>query len=62
LKTKIGKLKIFFIPYPTRIYAKKAVYNFVDFRIKSAGSSNYGGVSFRPAELAARQSSLLSAA
>jgi hypothetical protein len=62
LKTKIGKLKIFFIPYHTSTYIKNAVYNFVDFRIKRAGSSNYGGVSFRPAEPTARQSSLLPAA
>jgi hypothetical protein len=46
LKTKIEKLKIFFIPYPSKTYGKKAVYNFVDFRIKSAGSSNYGGLTF----------------
>jgi hypothetical protein len=26
-----------------RIYGKNVVYNFVDFRIKRAGSSNYGG-------------------
>ncbi|OHB64649.1 MAG: hypothetical protein A2168_01390 [Planctomycetes bacterium RBG_13_50_24] len=43
MKTKIGKLKIFFIPYQARTYVKNAVYNFVDFRIKRAGNSNYGG-------------------
>jgi len=46
LKTKIGNFKIFFIPYQINTYVKKAVYNFVDFRIKSAGSSNYGGQLF----------------
>jgi len=43
LKTKIGKLKIFFIPCPISTYVKNTVYNFVDFRIKRADSSNYGG-------------------
>jgi len=43
LKTKIGNLKIFFIACPTGTYVKNTVYNFVDFRIKSADSSNYGG-------------------
>jgi hypothetical protein len=27
-------------------YGEKAVYNFVDFRIKRAGTSNYRGVVF----------------
>jgi len=44
LKTKIGNLKIFFIPYPERSYIKKTVYNFVDFRIKRADPFNYGGL------------------
>jgi len=39
-------LKFFFIPYPAISYIKNAVYNFVDFRIKSAGPSNYGGALF----------------
>jgi len=46
LKTKIKKFKIFFIPSPASTYIKNAVYNFVDFRIKSAGPSNYGGLLF----------------
>jgi hypothetical protein len=44
LKTKIGKSKKFFIPYHTRTYGENGVYNFVDFRIKRAGTSNYGGL------------------
>jgi len=44
----MGKLKKFFIPYLTRTYTKKAVYIFVDFRIKRAGSSNYGGQHYSP--------------
>jgi hypothetical protein len=43
LETKIGNLKKFFTPYHTRTYGENGVYNFVDFRIKRAGSSNYGG-------------------
>ena len=37
------KFKNFFIPSTSSTYIKNAVYNFVDFRIKSADSSNYGG-------------------
>jgi len=48
LKTKIRNLKNFFIPYPARSYAKNPAYIFVDFRIKRAGSSNYGGLLFSP--------------
>jgi len=36
-------LKIFFIASGAKTYGKNVVYNFVDFRIKRAGSSNYGG-------------------
>jgi hypothetical protein len=43
LKTKNGKLKKIFIPLQAGTYGKNAVYNFVDFRIKRAGTSNYGG-------------------
>jgi hypothetical protein len=58
LKTKIGNLKIFFIPYQARTYIKKSVYHFVDFRIKRAGSSNYGGrVFFARRQIAARKKS-----
>jgi len=55
LKNKIGNLKKFFIPLHTKTYVKNFVYNFVDFRIKLAGNSNYGGVSFRLSEPTARQ-------
>jgi hypothetical protein len=37
-------LKNFFIPLIAKTYGKNAVYIFVDFRIKRAGSSNYGGL------------------
>ena len=43
---KNGKIKIFFIPYQQGTYVKIAVYIIVDFRIKRAGSSNYGGLIF----------------
>jgi hypothetical protein len=43
LEIKIGKLKIFFIPYHTTTYGENAAYNFVEIRIKRAGSANYGG-------------------
>jgi hypothetical protein len=43
LKTKIKKVKNFFIPYHTSTYGENPVYIFVDFRIKRAGCSNYGG-------------------
>jgi hypothetical protein len=46
LKTKIVKLKNFFIAVRVRTYGKNAVYNFVDFRIKRAGMFNYGGAAF----------------
>jgi hypothetical protein len=46
LETKIGIFKIFFIPFPASTYVKNPAYNFVDFRIKRAGSSNYGGAVF----------------
>jgi hypothetical protein len=39
-------MKFFFIASTAKTYGKKAVYNFVDFRIKSAGTSNYGGLLF----------------
>jgi hypothetical protein len=48
LETKIGNFKNFFIPCPARTYLKYPAYNFVDFRIKHAGSSNYGGLLFSP--------------
>jgi hypothetical protein len=48
LKTKIGNLKIFFIACPAVTYVKNTAYIFVDFRIKRAGSSNYGGLLFLP--------------
>jgi len=48
LKTKIGNLKYFFIACPARTYVKNAAYIFVDFRIKTACSSNYGGRLFLP--------------
>jgi hypothetical protein len=43
LKTKIAIFKIFFIPFPTSTYVRNPAYNFVDFRTKRAGTSNYGG-------------------
>jgi len=43
LKVKIKKFGKFFIAAGVRVYEKNTVYNFVDFRIKRAGSSNYGG-------------------
>jgi len=43
LEVKIKKFRKIFIAAMVRIYVKNAVYNFVDFRIKRAGSSNYGG-------------------
>ena len=43
---KNGNLKIFFIPYHTRTYGENAVYIFVDFRIKRAGTFNYRGRAF----------------
>ncbi|OHB82053.1 MAG: hypothetical protein A2Z38_08020 [Planctomycetes bacterium RBG_19FT_COMBO_48_8] len=48
VENKNRKIEIFFIPCLVRTYIKNTVYNFVDFRIKSAGSSNYGGRIFRP--------------
>jgi hypothetical protein len=41
-------MKFFFIPYHTSTYGEIAAYNFVDFRIKRAGCSNYGGLRFLP--------------
>jgi hypothetical protein len=46
LKTKIGNSKKFFIPSQTSTYGENGVYNFVDFRIKRAGTSNSRGVVF----------------
>jgi hypothetical protein len=46
LKSKIGKLKKLFIPSHTKTYSKNTIYNFIVFRIKSAGSSNNGGLTF----------------
>jgi len=46
LETKIKKFENIFIPLPTRTYVKNLVYIFVDFRIKRAGCSNYGGLLF----------------
>ena len=36
-------MNFFFIAYPAWTYVKNTAYIFVDFRIKRAGSSNYGG-------------------
>jgi len=47
LKTKIKNLKIFIIPAHKSTYVEEAVYNFVVFRIKRAGCSNYRGAAFR---------------
>jgi hypothetical protein len=43
VENKNRKIEKIFIPYQTRTYGKNAAYIFVDFRIKRAGSSNYGG-------------------
>jgi len=43
LGLKIKKFTIFFIAAGVRSYEKYGVYNFVDFRIKRAGTFNYGG-------------------
>jgi hypothetical protein len=48
LETKIKKFENIFIPLSTRTYIKNTVYIFVDFRIKRAGCSNYGGLLFLP--------------
>jgi len=48
VESKNRKFKNFFSLCTVRGYIKKAVYVFVDFRIKSAGSSNYGGQLFFP--------------
>ena len=40
------KLKFFFILCRIDTYGEKTAYIFVDFRIKRAGSSNYGGLLF----------------
>jgi len=41
-------MKKIFIAAGIRAYSKNAVYIFVDFRIKRAGSSNYGGRCYSP--------------
>ena len=46
VENKNRKFEFFFIACPAGTYVKNAAYNFVDFRIKPAGSSNYGGPSF----------------
>jgi len=46
LETKIKKFKTFFTPFSANTYIKISVYIFVDFRIKRAGSFNYGGLPF----------------
>ena len=43
-ENKNRKSEKIFIPYHTSTYGENAVYIFVDFRIKRAGSSNYGGL------------------
>jgi hypothetical protein len=48
LKTKIGNLKNFFIPYYKDTYSIIIAYIFVDFRIKRAGSFNSRGAAFWP--------------
>ena len=48
VENKNQKFEFFFIPCHTKTYVENAVYIFVDFRIKRAGSSNYGGAPFRP--------------
>ncbi len=44
----------FFIPYHTRTYGENGVYNFVDFRIKRAGTFNYRGRLSAPGRTAAQ--------
>jgi hypothetical protein len=46
LKTKIGKLKNLLFPTNKELTVKNTRYNFVDFRIKRTGGSNYGGLHF----------------
>jgi len=58
LKVKIGILKIFFIPFPANTYIKNPVYIFVDFRIKRAGPSNYGGLLYSPRAKSCQKSTL----
>jgi hypothetical protein len=48
LEVKIKKFRKLFIAVGIRVYGEKGVYNFVDFRIKSAGTFNYGGAFFSP--------------
>jgi hypothetical protein len=48
VENKNRKSENFFIPCPARSYTIKPVYNFVDFHIKCAGNSNYGGFHFSP--------------
>ena len=48
LEAKIEDCEIFFIACCAETYVAKGVYNFVDFRVKRAGSSNYRGASFAP--------------
>jgi hypothetical protein len=55
LETKIKKFENFFIPFSISTYGEKAVYNFVDFRIKPAYPSNYGGVVFYPRQKTAKK-------
>jgi hypothetical protein len=43
---KNKKVRKFLYSIPTKTYVKNPVYKFVDFRIKRAGCSNYGGLLF----------------
>jgi len=42
------KVENFFILYHTMTYVENSVYDFVVFRLKSAGCSNYRGATFLP--------------
>jgi len=48
VENKNRKFEFFFIACPAETYVKNTAYIFVDFRIKRAGSSNYGGLLFLP--------------
>jgi hypothetical protein len=43
VENKNRKFENFFIACPAGTYVENTAYIFVDFRIKHAGSSNYGG-------------------
>jgi len=45
-RTKVKKFINFFILSTTSAHSKDAVYDFIDFRIKRAGTFNYGGAAF----------------